>query len=317
MAGPHRIDVHVHAIPDPFKEASLQAGQGATISGGFPAWSPESHLAFMDRHGIATAINSISQPGAFFGDAKAATALARMLNQQAAELIAAHPTRFGAFAVLPLPVVGPALEEIAHALDDLKLDGVGLLASYGGIFLGDPRFDPVMQALDERAAVVLIHPALHPSSKQLTTEYPGFMAEFAIDTTRAVTHMVFSGVLERFPNIRFILSHAGGTIPFLSYRLSMAPLIDRARFGHRSPEWVMAQIRQFWFDTAIAAGPQNFAALDAVADPSRVLFGSDFPYCPDAVAERCISSIAATLSPERQRQVERDNALALFPRLRR
>ena len=312
---PHRIDVHVHAIPDFFKEASTRAGLGATISTGYPSWSPDEHIAFMDRHGIATAICSISQPGANFGDDAEASVLARRCNEYFARLIADQPTRFGAVAVLQLPDIAAAQSEIEHALDVLNLDGIGLLASYQGIFLGDNRFDPVLAMLNERAATVLIHPALHPLSRQLSTDYPGFMAEFTIDTTRAVTHMIFSGVMERFPNISFILSHAGGCIPYLSYRLSMAPLIDRKRFGHRTPEWVIAQIRRFWFDTAIAAGPQVFGALDQVADPSRILFGSDWPYCPDAVADHCVADLASTLAPDRLAAVERGNALALFPRL--
>lgn len=311
---PGRIDVHVHAIPEAFRDASHAAGQGATISGGFPIWSPEVQLAFMDRHDIAVSINSISQPGAWFGDDAAAAKLARVLNQEAADLIAAHPARFGAFAVLPLPAIDAALAEIDYALDVLHLDGVGLLASYQGIFLGDPRFDPVLAVLDARAATVLIHPAANPANKALSTNYPGFMAEFTLDTTRAVIHMIFSGVLERFPNIRFILSHAGGTIPFLSWRLSMAPLIDKTRFGNRTPEWVMQQVRYFWYDTAISAGAQTFAALDVVADPARVLFGSDWPYCPDAVATQMTTSMAACLSPARLADIERNNALALFPR---
>jgi predicted TIM-barrel fold metal-dependent hydrolase len=269
----------------------------------------------MDRHGIATSITSISQPGAHFGDDAAAAKLARALNEEAAATIAAHPTRFGAFAVLPLPNVTAALDEIRFALETLKLDGVGLLASYEGVFLGDSSFDPVLALLDEYAAPVLIHPALPPTSRQLTTDYPGFMTEFVIDTTRAATHMIFSGVLERFPRVKFILSHAGGTLPFLSWRLSMAPLIDRTRFGHRTPGWVMEQVGRFWFDTAISAGSQNFAALDVVADPTRVLFGSDWPYCPDAVAEHCVAGMMA-LPEERRLAVERENALALFPRLR-
>ena len=311
---PHRIDVHIHALPDAYKEASRRAGQGATITSGFPPWSPELQLAFMDRHQIAVAINSISQPGAHFGDDAEAATLARGLNRDAARLISDHPTRFGAFAVMPLPNVGAALDEIGHALDVLKLDGVGLLASYNGIFLGDPLFDPVLAELDRRAAVVQIHPALPPSSRTLSTDYPGFMAEFTIDTTRAITHMIFTGTIEKFPNIKFIVSHAGGTIPFLSFRLSMAPLIDRTRFGHRTPEWVMQQVRALYYDTAISAGAQTFGALDVVEDPNRILFGSDWPYCPDAVADRCTESLNACLPPDRLAAIERGNALRLFPR---
>ena len=216
---------------------------------------------------------------------------------------------------MPLPNVGAALDEIAYALDVLKLDGVGLLASYNGVFLGDPLFDPILAELDRRATTVLIHPALPPTSRSLSTDYPGFMAEFAIDTTRAVTHMIFTGTVEKFPNVKFILSHAGGAIPFLSFRLSMAPLIDRTRFGHRTPEWVMHQIGQPI--STPRSPPARKPSARSMSSPTRIinLFGSDWPYCPDAVAERCTAGLNATLSPTRlAAAVERDNALKLFPR---
>jgi predicted TIM-barrel fold metal-dependent hydrolase len=312
-----RIDVHFHAVPEAFKQAAAAAGRGATISSGFPRWSPELALDVMDRHGIATAITSISQPGVHFGDDQAARALARRCNEDAASTMAQWPRRFGAFAALPLPDVAGACAEIDHALDVLKLDGVCLLASHGERFLGDPLFDPVLEALNARSAVVFVHPNFHPSSRRLEWQLPAFLTEFPIDTTRAAVNLVFSGATLRFPRIRFILAHAGGALPYLAWRLSLAPMIDR-RFADRTGTGILEEIGRFWFDTAQAAGAPVLASLQQIASPQRVLFGSDWPYCPEPV----IAHTAAALedSPVLDRaaidNIARNNALALFPRLR-
>ncbi|UUX95478.1 amidohydrolase family protein [Aquabacterium sp. J223] len=311
-----KIDVHFHAVPPAFKAAALRAGRGATIASGFPDWSVPGALAVMDRHGIATAITSISQPGVHFGDDAAARALARRCNEEAAEAIAQHPARFGAFATLPLPDVDGACAEVAHALDVLKLDGVCLLASYGERFLGDPSFDPVLRELDARAAVVFVHPNFHPSSRALDTPLPAFLTEFPFDTTRGVTRLIFSGATRRFARIRFILAHAGGTLPYLAWRLSLAPAID-ARFAAETGAGILEEIGRFWFDTAQAAGPAVLAALRQVAPADRVLFGSDWPYCPETVLQMTGEAVqAAAASDPAATGIARRHALALFPRLR-
>src|SRR6516225_782636 len=141
--------------------------------------------------------------------ARRAQALARRCNDYAAELVARWPTRFGAFGTVPMWSTQGALDEIAHSLDVLKFDGVSLFASYGENFLGDPGFDPLLAMLNERGAVVFVHPGLHPSSKGLALPWPAFMMEYLFDTTRAAVNLIFSGAIERFPRVRFILPHAG------------------------------------------------------------------------------------------------------------
>lgn len=311
------IDVHFHAVPPAFKRAALAAGRGATIASGFPDWSNDAALALMDRRGIATAITSISQPGVHFGDDAQARDLARLCNEDAAERVQRWPDRFGAFATLPLPDVDGACAEIVYALDVLGLDGVCLLASCGDRFIGDAQFEPVLQVLHERSAVVFLHPNFHPSSRSLGWNLPAFLTEFPFDTTRAAAQLVFSGATRRFSNIRFILAHAGGTLPYLAWRLSLAPLIDR-RFGDRTREDILGEVRRFWFDTAQAAGAPVLAALNEVAGPDRVLFGSDWPYCPELVVAATVDALADAQGrwPGLAAGIARRNALALFPRLR-
>ncbi|MBL0421108.1 amidohydrolase [Ramlibacter sp. AW1] len=311
-----RIDVHFHPVPEGFKRAAAAAGLGTTIASGFPRWTPELSLEVMDRHGIATAITSISQPGVHFGDDAAARALARECNEDAAALMQRWPSRFGAFATVPMPDVDGALREIEHALDVLKLDGVCLLASYGERFIGDAAFEPVLQLLDEREAVVFLHPNFHPSSRRIQWALPGFLTEFPIDTTRATTHLVVSGATARFRRIRFILSHAGGALPYLAWRLSVAPLVDK-RFAEHTGASILGEIGRFWYDTAQAAGDPVLATLREVTTPDHILFGSDWPYCPETVVQATTDAVAGSrvLDAEAIAGTFRNNALALFPRL--
>jgi predicted TIM-barrel fold metal-dependent hydrolase len=311
-----RIDIHSHFLPDFYIRAAKEAGLGPTISRGFPEWTPELALEMMDRHGIATSVTSISQPGLHFGNDEKARDLARKCNEYAAGLVAQWPTRFGAFASLPLPDVAGSCREVEHALDVMGLDGVCLLASYGEKFLGDPLFDPVLDALNQRDAVVFVHPNFHPSSRALDLKIPAFMVEFTFDTTRAAVNMLISGTLDRFPRIKFILAHAGGTLPYLAWRLSVAPLVDQ-RVAHLSAEHILAKLRGFWYDTAQAAGPQTMGVLNEVADPERILFGSDWPYCPETVVAETAKALREQdfPTPGQHEGINHGNALKLFSRL--
>lgn len=309
-----RIDVHAHTIPGFYREAFERAGR-VTTSGASVAWTPALALEQMDRYGIATAIVSISFPGVHFGDDVAARSLARRCNEFAAELGERWPGRFGAFAVLPLPDMDGSLAELAFALDQLKLDGVILLASYDGRFLGDPAFDPLLAELDRRSAVVLVHPGMHPTSRELALPWPGFMLEFVIDTSRAAINLLFSRSLERFPRVRFILAHGGGVIPYLAWRLSVSPVISPL-LAQWTPESIVGGLRRFWYDTALCASAQALPALLETAAPDRVLFGSDWPYAPSRLTGLSIDGLrdSPTVTSRILAGIERENATLLFPR---
>jgi predicted TIM-barrel fold metal-dependent hydrolase len=316
MTSARRIDFHFHLIPKFYQDAVYEAGSGPQI-GRYPDWSPERALELMDTHAIEVALTSLAQPGVQFGDPARASALARRCNDYAAELKARWPKRFGAFAVVPMWEIGGALEEIRHALDTLELQGVCLFASYGETFLGDPHFDPLMEELDRRQAVVFVHPALHPSSRTLDLPWPGFMMEYLFDTTRAAVNLVFSGTTERFPRIRFVLAHAGGLMPYFAWRLSVSPMID-ARLPQIPPEQIFARLGHFWYDTALCPTPPTMACLAGVARPDRIVFGTDWPFAnARVVAEAFKHHDAAALPAGLQRAaIDRGNALTLFPQFR-
>ncbi len=326
-----RIDVHCHSMTPAYRAAI--ANLGAIIR--TPDWSPPMALEFQDQHGIAAGVYSLSVPGTHHGDDAKARILARRVNAESAEFVARNSKRFGAYATLPIPDMDGACEAARQALDVMKLDGVGLLASYDGVYLGQPLFDPLFEVLNERSTVVLIHPNNHPTTVNVKTGIsPGignFLIEFLFDTTRSALNLMFTGALERFPKIRFILAHAGGTLPYTAWRLAdiigrqmtvapwdsqyPSPFMQRYA-GRVTPELVFSQLRRFWYETALAAGPSTMGSLKEVADPTRIVFGSDWPYCPSEMADDMIAALAddTMLDAGGRAAIERGNALALFPR---
>jgi predicted TIM-barrel fold metal-dependent hydrolase len=307
-----RLDPHFHLIPAFYRDAVYSAGSGPAI-GRYPDWSPDLALEIMDRFDIAAAITSLAQPGVGFCPPAEAKALARRCNDYAAELNARWPKRFGAFGTVPMANVNDAVDEVVHSLDQLKFSGVSLFASYDGKFLGDPAFDSVMEALNERDAVVFVHPGTHPTNKLIQLPWPGFMVEYLFDTTRAVVNLVFGGALTRFPRIRFILPHAGGLVPYFSWRLSVSPMID-PRLPQLSRDEVFAGLKRFWYDNALSPGEQTWGTLQTVAAPDRIVFGSDWPFANARVTAEAIKTYEAlTLSPAQREAIDRSNALALFP----
>jgi len=315
-AAPHRIDTHHHLMPSFYVDAA--ARHGITTAGDIPLprWTVESALALMDRSGIATGVGSIAAPGVHFGDRAEARALARRCNEFAARLVADHPQRFGSFAVLPLPDVELALEEVAYAFDTLHADGVVLLASYDEHYLGDPRFEPLFAELDRRKAVVFVHPTIPVSSHALKLAMPGAMIEFVFDTTRAVANLIYSGTLERYRNLSIILAHAGGTVPFVSWRIAQGDRIPALL--EKAPRGAVAYLERLYYDTAMSANRHALASLHELVDPSHIVFGSDTPFLPEPLIQECERGLAAyaPFDAATRAGIERDNALALFPRLR-
>ena len=312
MPSPRRIDFLFHLIPQFYQEAAYAAGAGPAI-GRYPDWSPELALELMDQNGIAVALTSLAQPGVQFGDPIKAAALARRCNDYASELGVRWPNRFGAFAVLPMGDMREATAEIEHALGELKHQGVCLFASYGEKFLGDPTFDPVMEALNARDAVVFVHPALHPSSRKLELPWPGFMMEYVFDTTRAAVNLVFTGAIERFPRIRFVLAHAGGLMPYFAWRLSVSPMID-VRMEQLSPADIYARLGRFWYDNALSPTAETLACVERLAPAGQIVFGSDWPFANARVISQAVKAYEAVpLSEARRGAIDCGNALSLFP----
>ena len=314
----HRIDVHHHTIPPVYREAL--SNRGIAESGGrdLPDWSPDLSLGVIDRNGIAAAVLSVSAPGVHFGDDAEARGLARRCNEASAELVATHPTRFGFFAVLPMPDADGSATEAAYALDELGADGVVLMSSHhDGSYLGDPRFDAVLAELDRRSAVAFIHPVAPSFFDRIEVGVPAFAMEFTFDTTRAAFNLAHTGALERYPDIRFVLSHAGGTVPYLVGRFDLLWFTDDA-LVERAPKGGSAYMRSMYYDTALSANPHALSSLTELVGADHVLFGSDYPFAPELATQMSVDGLTGyPLTDAARARVERGTALELLPSLPR
>ena len=316
MNGRQRIDVHHHILPPRY--TSWLRAHGIEHAGGreLPAWSVESTLRMMDENEIARAIVSVSAPGVQLDpdkrDDASARATAREVNEFNARVVADHPDRFGFFATLTLPDVEGALAEAEYALDELGAAGVILLANTHGEYLGAPALQELFAELDDRRSVVFVHPNALPGPS--VPGVPPFAADFLLDTTRAAFRLVQSGAPRRFPNLRIILSHAGGFVPYAAYRLAIAMVEEgKGRIAEQLGE-KLEDFRSFYFDTAISGTPAALPSLLAFAKPGHVLFGSDWPFLP-AVAIRAITALLdghSALDADGHAAIDHVNARALF-----
>ncbi|WP_428374249.1 amidohydrolase family protein [Lichenicoccus sp.] len=304
-----RIDVHQHLIPPEFREALGRHG----MAGWAPfEWSEAGALAMMDDFGIATGLLSLSTPGPHLGDDLEARELTRRINERIAGMVQRRPDRFGMFASVPLPDIEGSLEAIAYAYDQLSTDGVVLLANTRGTYLGDPKFEPVMAELGRRSAIVSIHPA-HLEGRPVPGLHPS-LADFLLDTTRSAINLVLQGVTRRYPNIRFILSHAGGFLPYAAHRIAtlanvVDPAVDRVA--------MLEDLSSFYFDTALSGSPTALPSLGAFVRPGHVLFGSDSPYASGKTIGYFTNNLDrfAGLDEAAHTAINRANAEILFPRL--
>lgn len=267
----------------------------------------------MDELNVRLAILSISSPGVHFGDAASAVALARGVNEAGAEIKMATPSRFGFFAALPLPEIDTAVAETRYALDKLGADGISLLTNHRGMYLGDERLDPIYAEVAARNGVVFVH----PTSPVQPTGTPGFaapMIEFIFETTRSMIDLVLSGVLRRHPELRIIVPHAGAALPILAGRVDMlAPILAHIGNGADLPS-LRAALQTLHFDLAGTPVEEQLAALLSVADPSRLHYGSDFPFTPLQGCEYLMRQLRTSrfLDDTARDAIFRDNASDLF-----
>lgn len=312
------IDVHHHARPPRYAETLALAGVTEQADRPVPDWRKEESLAMMERHGIATAILSLPDAEYVSRDRAIAMRLARPVNEMFAELTATMPARFGGFGNIALPHLDLALPEIGYALDVLKLDGILLNSNYGGVYPGDPLFDPVLAELDRRNAVVFVHPAFPSGKVSSTLNLPPYLLEFVIDTTRCIANLIAHDVPGRFPNIRFIFSHAGGAAPYLLFRFACVEAMGKrdqpVDFDALNAKFAQT-LRGFYYDTAMSASRSTLTALAEISGCDHILFGTDYPRVPPNAIDATGRGVLG-LTDERQRTgIVRENALGLFPRL--
>jgi predicted TIM-barrel fold metal-dependent hydrolase len=314
-----RIDVHTHALPEDV--AAAVAARGFKPTGGYKIsvkWTPDAALAYMDRHSIAAQV--VSMPMAFAGlddDSAFGIRVCRSINETNAQLIAKYPDRFGAFASLPADGPDEALTELAHALDELALDGVVLTSNVAGHYFGDPFLEPVLAELERRQVPVFVHPVDSPCIEVLGFGRPSSIVEFPFDTARNITNGLYTGLFQRHPGLRLILAHCGGALPTLGWRIGEHTVMGRGPHDAGiDPAHVAEVLRGLYYETALAGSRNSLLPTLEVTTADHILFGTDWPAAPESTVVHNIANLTsfAGLTPGQLRGVERDNALRLFPR---
>ncbi len=303
---PHRIDVHHHFVPAAYV-AALKANKFRPVD-----WSVQMSLEEMDKSGIATGLISPPPPGVTFGDSALRRKLARDINDAGAKMVSDRPTRFRLLATLPFASVEDSLAEIAYAFDVLKADGISLMTSYNGKYLGDPTHWPILEELNRRKAVIYTHPTTPACCGGLQPFVSINAIEGPVDTTRTMVSLMFQGGAAKFPDIRWIFSHSGGVTPFLLSRYHREEV--EKDFKAALPRGVTHELRKFYYDTAQGHHEGALKALLAIIPTSQVLYGTDYPFWDGRKVTNDLEK--GGLSAADLMAIDRDNAARLFPQLK-
>ena len=305
------VDTHHHMLPPFYLEAvGDKAIRSVTPADDVPRWSPQDDLVVMDDFKVRKAV--LSAPLGTPGPTPQARAdLARRLNEFGAGLVQADPKRYAIFATVPLPDIDASLKEAAFTLDTLKAPGLIVFTNYAGVYLGDPAFDPFWKEMNRRKAVIFVHPI---SPAHLETDIPAGILEFVFDTTRTVASLLYGGVTIKYPDIKFIFSHGGGALPYVSSRIE-GPTRANAKLRALLPNGVKGELRKLYWDTALCFDATQIDSLLALTDPSKLMFGSDFPFTPKLIFPLSLKSLGAQLQPEQTNQIFSGSALRLMPSL--
>ena len=311
------IDTHHHFYPPEYQKAWIDWEDKRSIPG-FPtqrAWSRARSIEEMDKAGVQSAVLSLaSTPGVWFDLPPAeAGRMARLCNEYGADMMREYAGRFALFATLPMIDADASLKEIEYAFDTLKADGVGLQTNYGDKWAGDAAYRPIFEELNRRKALVYFHPLVASCCGRLSVGTFPAVIEVPHDTTRAVASLLLSGSFARYRDIRWLFSHAGGTVPMLAGRMDFF-FGFRKDIAQLAPQGVEAEFRRLNYDTANATHPASMAALLKLVPDTQVVFGTDYPYVPIAPQAQALERLG--LSADQLRGIERDNALRLIPRLK-
>jgi 6-methylsalicylate decarboxylase len=287
------VDTHHHFYAPEYQKAWLdwEAKRNIPHFQQQVGWSRAKALEDLDKAGVRTAILSLaSTPGVWFdAPLPEVTRMARLCNDYGADMVRSYPGRFGLFATLPMVDVDSSLKEIEYALDTLKADGVGLQTNYGDKWPGDPAYRPIFEELNRRKAVVYFHPLVASCCGRLSVGTFPAVIEVPHDTTRAVVSLLLNGNLARYRDIKWLFSHAGGTVPMLAGRMEYF-FNFRKDAAQIAPQGYEAEFRRLYYDTANATHPSSMAALLKLIPGSQVVFGSDYPYVPIATQAAALRS---------------------------
>lgn len=294
------VDLHTHIILPEYMEVLKAHGAELEETFPLPAWDAGRHIAFMDSMGIRTAVLTMPAPQPYYDDAEESAKCIRRVNEVSAKVKQQYPGRFKICAALPLPDVDAAIREAIYALDTLDADGVKLATNSRGQYLGDEALDPLMEVLNERHAVIIIHPHRPtPYPEKIIATTPLAMYEYPAETTRAVVNMLSRNVLVRYPNLKVVVPHCGSFLPLELPRMkSILPAMVAQ--GYMQPIDWEANLSRLYFDLAGNPTTEVLRSLLTLTTPDHILYGSDYPYLPDAVLKSNLQRLKQTLAADKE-----------------
>lgn len=294
------IDAHTHIIIPEYMEFLKTHGAELEETFPLPVWNAERHIAFMDSAGIRTAVLTMPAPQPYYEDTEESVKCIRRVNEASAEIKQRYPERFKFCAALPLPDVDAAIREAVYALDTLKADGVKLATNSRGQYLGDEELDPLMEVLNERHAVIIIHPHRPtPYTEKTISITPLAMYEYPAETTRAVVNMLARNVLVRYPNLKVVVPHCGSFLPLALPRMkSVLPAMVKQ--GYMQPIDWNGNLSRLYFDLAGSPTVEVLRSLLTITTPDHILYGSDYPYLPEAVLRTNLQRLKQTLASDKE-----------------
>lgn len=303
------VDVHSHNI-FPFYREVIER-HGAEMEEGFPlpAWEVDSHRAFMDSAGIGCTILSMPAPQPWFGDRDECRRGVRQYNDSCARLKAASPERFRFCASLPLPDVDAAIAEAVYALDTLGADGVKLATNSRGQYLGDEALDPLMEVLNRRKAVIVVHPHKPvPVNERLMARLPLAAYEYPAETTRALMNMLTRNLLVRYPDVKVVVPHGGSFLPLAIPRLKALVPVLQAR-GLAGDVDIEANLSRLYYDLAGVTSPAVIRTLLTITAPDHIMYGSDYPYQSAELLTRNLHRLESALAADKELSAYADDFL--------
>lgn len=319
MATHRFIDVQHHFYPPKMLAERREAL--VAFSPGFANivnWTPATSIEEMDLTGTSAALISMGPPGVWLGNLEQSHRLTTIMNDFGAEMVRDNPSRFGLLATLPLPDIDFSLRHIEYVFDDLGADGIGLMSNYDSKWLGHAHFLPVWEELNRRKATIFVHPTSSNHFEGLLPEPSVPVMEFVFDTTRTIVNLLYSGVLARFPDIRWIFAHGGGTIPFLADRIALwqGAMKNDESLQKRVPNGVAYELQRLYFDVASVTNVPAMAALKAFVPTEQMMFGSDMPFLPISRGQEELEALKSMLDEADMANIAHRTAERLFPRLK-
>lgn len=311
------IDVHCHNVLPEFK--ALLDRHGAALEETFPLpdWDVSSHLEFMEKAGIRTSLLSMPAPQPYFGDTEECHKAVRHYNEACAKLKTDYPGKFLFCASLPLPDVDAAIEEAIYALDKLGADGIKLATNSRGQYVGDEALDPLMEVLNKRKAIIILHPHKpSPVNNGIIATTPLAVYEYPSETTRTVINMIARNVPARYPDLKIVVPHCGSFLPLAIPRMKgLLPVMQMK--GYMQPVYWEANLSRFYYDLAGSATPEVVKSLLTITTPDHLLYGSDYPYQPAEVLTENLKRMQAWMAEDREltphlKSIMAGNAAALF-----